>query len=261
MQNISDFIDAIIHTKYINSILVVLISFIVYKTIVYLVLKGSKNLTSNRGRTYLKMIKSVFRYIIMLLTILVLLQINGVNVSSMLAGVGIISVIIGFAVQDVLKDIIKGFNIIADKYFQVGDVVKYGEIEGKVLAIGLKTTKIEDVRSFNTISIANRNIEQIEVVSNSIDVFIPVPYEVSLEDAEKAMADIVGLVKQMENVDDCNYRGVSELADSSIKYMINTRCNPLLKVQMRRNIIRCVLLGLRENNIQVPYNQIDVHTK
>ena len=179
----------------------------------------------------------------------------------MLAGVGIISVIIGFAVQDVLKDIIKGFNIIADKYFQVGDVVKYGEIEGKVLAIGLKTTKIEDVRSFNTISIANRNIEQIEVVSNSIDVFIPVPYEVSLEDAEKAMADIVGLVKQMENVDDCNYRGVSELADSSIKYMINTRCNPLLKVQMRRNVIRCVLLGLRENNIQVPYNQIDVHTK
>ena len=43
--------------------------------------------------------------------------------------------------------------------------------------------------------------------------------------------------------------------------MINTRCNPLLKVQMRRNVIRCVLLGLRENNIQVPYNQIDVHTK
>ena len=261
MKNISEFIDKLIQTKYLNSILVIIISYIVYKTIVYLVLKGSKNLTSNRGKTYLKMIKSIFRYLILLFTVIVLLQINGVNVSSMLTGVGILSVIIGFAVQDVLKDMIKGFDIISDKYFQVGDVIKYKEIEGKVLAIGLKTTKVEDVRSFNVISIANRNIEQVEVVSNSIDVFVPVPYEVRLEDAEKAMNDIIAKIKQMEEVDDCTYKGVSELADSSIKYQINTRCNPLLKVQMRRDILRCVLLGLRENNIQVPYNQIDVHTK
>ena len=261
MNNIKIFLEKIIHTSFVKSIIVVLISFIIYKTIVYLVVKGSKNLTSKRGKTYLKMIKSVFRYVILLLTVFVLLQINGVNVSSMLAGVGIISVIIGFAIQDVLKDIIKGFDIISDKYFQVGDVIKYGDIEGKVLAIGLKTTKIEDVRSFNTISIANRNIEQVEVVSNSIDVFVPVPYEVSLENAEKAMEDIITKIKQIENVDECIYKGVSELADYSIKYMINTRCNPLLKVQMRRNILRCVLQGLAENNIQVPYNQIDVHTK
>ena len=261
MKNISDFINKVLQTKYLNSIIVIVLSIIIYKTIVYLFVKGSKNLTSNRGKTYLKMVKSIFRYVILLLTVIVLLQVNGINVSSMLAGVGIISVIIGFAVQDVLKDIIKGFNIISDKYFQVGDVIKYGNIEGKVIAIGLKTTKIEDVRTFNVISIANRNIEQVEVVSNAINTFIPVPYEVPLESAEKAMSDIVALIKQMENVDDCTYKGVSELAESSIKYMINTRCNPLLKVQMERNVLRCVLQGLAENNIQVPYNQIDVHTK
>ena len=133
---------------------------------------------------------------ILLVTVIVLLQINGVNVSSMLTGVGILSVIIGFAVQDVLKDMIKGFDIISDKYFQVGDVIKYKEIEGKVLAIGLKTT--------NVISIANRNIEQVEVVSNAINTFIPVPYEVSIENAEKAMSDIVNNIKQMDDVDDCN---------------------------------------------------------
>lgn len=261
MLNIQLFIDKILRTKYLNSIIVIIVSFIIYKTLVYLFIKGSKNLTSKRGKTYLKMIRSVFRYVFLLLTVLILLQINGVNVNSMLAGVGILSVIIGFAVQDVLKDIIKGLDIISDKYFQVGDIIKYGQIEGKVLTIGLKTTKIEDVRSFNTISIANRNIEQVEVLSNSINTFIPVPYETSLENAEKAMSDIVELVKKMENVDDCSYKGVSELADSSIKYMINTRCNPLLKVQMERNILRCVLQGLEQNSIQVPYNQIDVHTK
>lgn len=256
-----DLINKMINSTFINSVIVIIVSFIIYKTIVFIFMKGSKNLRSNRGRTYLKMIKSIFRYVILLLTVFVILQINGINVSSMLAGVGILSLIIGFAIQDVLKDIIKGFDIISDKYFQVGDIIKYGDIEGKVLAIGLKTTKIEDVRSFNTISIANRNIEQVEVVSNSVDVFVPMPYEISLEKAEKAMGDIVKKVRELENVEDCNYRGVSELADSSVKYLLNTRCNPLLKVQMKRNVLKCVLQGLAENDIQVPYNQIDVHNK
>ena len=256
-----NFYEKFTQSSVVNSAIIVLVSFVLYKIIVSIFSKGSKKLTNNRTKTYLKMMRSVCRYIFIILTILVLLQINGINVSSMLAGVGIVSVIIGFAVQDVLKDIIKGTNIISDKYFQVGDIIKYNDIEGKVIAIGLKSTKIEDIRSFNIITIANRNIEQVEVVSNSIDVFVPMPYEVSVERAEKAVEVIVNKIKALENVDSCMYKGVSELADSSIKYQINTRCMPDLKVQMRRNILRCVLLGLEESNIQVPYNQIDVHSK
>ena len=256
-----EFFKKITESTVLSSIVAIVISFIIYKIIVSIISKGSNKLTNNRAKTYFKMMRSVCRYIFIILTIFALLQINGVNVSSMLAGVGIVSVIIGFAVQDVLKDIIKGTTIISDKYFQVGDIIKFNDIEGKVLTIGLKSTKIEDVRSFNIISIANRNIEQVEVVSNSIDVFVPMPYEVSVETAERAIDTIVGKIKALENVDSCMYKGVNELADSSIKYQINTRCHPDLKVQMRRNILRCVLLGLAENNIQVPYNQIDVHSK
>ena len=255
------FLNKITQSAIINSAIIIIISFVLYKTITGIFSKGSKKLTNKRTKTHLKMMKSICRYIFILLTILVLLQINGVNVSSMLAGVGIVSVIIGFAVQDVLKDIIKGTNIISDKYFQVGDVIKYNGLEGKVLSIGLKSTKIEDVRSFNTITIANRNIEQVEVVSNSFDIFVPIPYEVSVKDAEKAMKIVVDKIKQVENVDSTAYRGVSELADSSIKYQINVRCKPELKVQIRRDALKCVLLGLEENKIQVPYNQIDVHNK
>lgn len=256
-----EFFKKITDSTVLSSIATIVISFILYKIIVSIFSKGSNKLTNNRAKTYLKMMKSACRYVFIILTIFALLQINGVNISSMLAGVGIVSVILGFAVQDVLKDIIKGTTIISDKYFQVGDIIKFNGIEGKVLTIGLKSTRIEDVRSFNIISIANRNIEQVEVVSNSIDVFVPMPYEVSVEEAERAVETIVNKIKALDNVDSCLYKGVNELADSSIKYQINTRCNPDLKVQMRRNILRCVLLGLAENNIQVPYNQIDVHSK
>lgn len=86
-------------------------------------------------------------------------------------------------------------------------------MEGKVLTIGLKTTKVEDVRSFNIVSIANRNIEQVEVVSHLINLDIPMPYEVKIEQAEKAIEDILAKVKEIENVEKCEYRGVNDLAD------------------------------------------------
>ena len=261
MENIKEIIDKILHTSILNSIIVILISVVLYKTISNLMMKRSKDVSNNKRKTYIKMARSIIRYIFIIVTVLILLQINGIDVSSMLAGVGIASVIIGFAVQDVLKDIIKGIDIISDQYFHVGDVIKYKDIEGKVLVIGLKTTKIEDVRTFNIVSISNRNIEQVEVVSNLINIDIPIPYEVKVEDAEKAIGDVLERINQIESVEQSEYRGVNDLADSSIKYQIKVYCDPTLKVQTRRDALRCVLLGLADSNIQVPYNQIDVHQK
>ena len=261
MEKISYIIDKILHTSILNSIVIIMISILLYKTISNIFIKRSKDISNNKRKTYIKMAKSIIRYIFIIVTVLILLQINGIDVSSMLAGVGIASVIIGFAVQDVLKDIIKGIDIISDQYFHVGDVIKYNDIEGKVLVVGLKTTKVEDIRSNNIVSISNRNIEQVEVVSNLINIDIPIPYEVKVEDAEKAIGDILDRINNIEKVEKCEYRGVNDLADSSIKYQIKVYCEPIYKVQTRRDALRCVLLGLTDNNIQVPYNQIDVHQK
>lgn len=263
MENLGNLIGEVWQTQLIKSIIVVIMSIILYKsvTLVFKEKDSSKLFGSKKGKTYLKMVKSIIRYIFIIVTVLIVLQINGINVGSMLAGVGIIGVIIGFAVQDALKDIIKGFDIISDSYYQVGDIIKYGDIEGKVLVIGLKTTKIEDVRSNNIISIANRNIDQVEVVSNMINIIIPMPYEVKVTDAEKAIVDILDIINENANIEKSEYRGVDELAESSINYHIKVYCNPNLKVQTRRDVLRCVLLGLDKNNIQVPYNQIDIHNK
>lgn len=250
----------------IRSIVIVIVSIVIYNVLIFLITKISekgtkKLLNTKKGKTYIKLVKSIIRYIFIIITLLVLLQANGIDVSSMLAGVGIISVIIGFAVQDALKDIIKGFDIISDSYYQVGDVIKYGDIEGKVISIGIKTTKVEDVRSFNLISISNRNIEKVEVVSHLINIDVPMPYELKVEEAESVIMDIVSLVKSLKNVEECEYRGVNDLADSSVKYQIKVYCKPVDKMQVRRDSLRCVLLGLENNNIAVPYNQLDIHQK
>ena len=207
------------------------------------------------------MMKSFIRYVFFIITLLVVLQINGINVGSMLAGVGIVSIIIGFAIQDLLKDIIKGIDIISDQYFQVGDVIKYKDIEGKVMSLGLKCTKIKDVRSFNIVSISNRNIDQVEVVSNLINIDVPMPYELKLDKAEAIIGEILDSVKNLDGVDNCEYRGVNKLDESSINYQIKVYCKPILKVQMNRDVLRCILVIFEKNKISVPYKQIDIHNK
>ena len=192
---------------------------------------------------------------------LIILQINGINVSSVLAGVGILGAIFGLAIQDLLKDIIRGSSILSDNYFSVGDIIKYKDIEGKVLIIGLKTTKIQDLKTNNIISIANRNIEEVELVSNLIYINIPMPYETDIKFAEKTVDNIVKNIKNNDNVDECRYKGVNDLSDSSIKYLIEITCNPIYKLQVRRDALRVIIAQMDKSKISVPYTQIDIHEK
>ena len=266
MENLKTFFENTIHTKIISSIIIIILSIIIYKFFSHILSKEEKNdnhklFTGKKSRTYLKLIKNVLRYCFIAITILILLQVNGIDVSSLLAGLGIAGVVLGLAIQDWLKDIIRGSSILSDNYFAVGDIVKYKDIEGKVLELGLKTTKIHDLKTGYIKSIANRNIEEIDLVSNLIYINVPMPYEVSLEKAEKAIQDIVADIKTNNLIIDCKYIGVNELADSSINYCIQISCEQIHKLQTRRDALRIVLLQLEKHNIQVPYTQIDIHNK
>lgn len=265
-MNISQILDSDLFMMILKSILSIIVSVIIYN--IFTIIIGSSINKSGFGKinikkkaTYLKMFKSIIRYVLLVINILIILKIFGINITSMLAGVGIIGIVLGFAIQDALKDIIKGIDIIADNYYQVGDVIKFDNIVGRVVSIGLKTTKLEDIYTFNMVSISNRNIELVEVVSNLINIDVPISYDVNLEKAEKVVNDIVDNIKKHDGVINCEYRGVNDLADSSIKYQIKVYCNPINKVQIRRDSLRYVLLGLDKNNLSVPYNQIDVHQK
>ena len=256
----------VISNRIISSLIVIVISFIIYIIINNFIInhagKGKiKFMISNKSETYIKLISSVLRYVFLIVTLLIVLQINNINVSSMLAGVGIVSVVIGLAIQDALKDIIRGFSILSDDYFSVGDVIKYKDIEGKVLVIGLKTTKVRSIINQNIISIANRNIEEAQVISSQLDIEVPLSYELSKEEAEKAISECVENIKKNIDVFSSEYKGINKLDDSSINYLIRIQCNPEIKPQIRRDSICEIVDILEKNNIEIPYKQIDIHNK
>ena len=250
--------------KVIYSILMILIIALLYKAINKFIEKTigeNKIFNNNKSKTYIKLAKSISKYISIIIALIIILKIFGVDVSSMLAGIGIIGVIVGLAIQDFLKDIIRGSSIFSDDYFRVGDVVKYNGIEGKVLVVGLKTTKIQELATGNIISIANRNIEEIAVLSKFIYVKVPLPYELKLNEQHKVIDDVVRIIKEDKLVENCENVGLTELADFRIEYLLRITINPINKLQARRNVLGHIIEGLEKNNIKVPYNQIDIHQK
>ena len=73
------------------------------------------------------------------------LQNLDINITSLIAGLGIGGVAVALASQDTLKNLLGGATILADKPFQVGDWVIVGDIEGTVEQVGFRSTRVRHV--------------------------------------------------------------------------------------------------------------------
>lgn len=264
-----DFIEQLIKNIWIQrifwSIIVIAFSLLIYRVIARVLngreKKTSKIMNSKKNKTLIRMLKSIVAGTLGIITVLMVLEIYGINVTSMLAGVGIASIVIGFALQDSLKDIIRGFVIVSDDYYEIGDVIKFGDNLGPVVSVSLLTTKIQDINTMNIVSIANRNIDKVEVDPGYIYIPIPMPYELKVEKAEEIMKEIVKNLQKQERVTTAAYQGITNFDASALDYQVVVTCDPADRLQARRDSLRVIYTTMEANKIHVPYTQLDLHNK
>lgn len=249
-----------------TSVIVIIIGYLVYIIVNTFILKrfeksDSKFFKQNKKAKIIRYLRTTLKCLSLLIVCLVVLGIYGIDLSSTIASLGVVSIVVGFAVQDVLKDIIRGFIIMGDSYYKVGDVIKFSDVEGKVLSVGLRTTKLQDIRTLNIVSISNRNIEKVEVISKLLTIVVPLPYELKIDEAEKILNIIINNIKKCNNVTECTYLGLNNLSSSSLDYLIKIICEPINKLQTRRDALSTIVKELEKHNISIPYNQLDIHNK
>ena len=180
-----------------------------------------------------------------------------------MAGLGIVSVIVGLAFQDLFKDFIVGFTIIIEDYFSVGDTIKIGEFKGEVTHIGLKSTRLKNMDG-SILIISNRNIDRVINYSSKYSlamVEIPVAYESDLDKVEKVLTDLFKKLNKSikELKGDIEIWGVEELGDSAVVYKIAAQTQILQQFSVQRQIRKAVKVEFDKENIKIPYNQIEVH--
>ncbi len=95
--------------------------------------------------TMLSSISFLLRLLLWTFLLLVALDNFGVNVTTLIAGLGVGGVAVALAVQNILGDIFASFSIVLDKPFVIGDFIIVDALMGTVEHVGLKTTRIRSL--------------------------------------------------------------------------------------------------------------------
>ncbi|MCK4554113.1 mechanosensitive ion channel [Candidatus Parcubacteria bacterium] len=97
-----------------------------------------------RAETLGHVIVSVGNIIIYAIILFMVLNLFGVDIRPILAGAGIIGLAIGFGAQSLVKDFVSGLFILVENQYGIGDKVKIGSFEGRVIRITMRSTVLKD---------------------------------------------------------------------------------------------------------------------
>lgn len=114
------------------------------------------------ARSMLKFLRGGVTAIIWIIGILLILSNQGVDVTSLVASLGIGGLAIALALQSVFSDLFSSFSLLVDKPFQVGDTITLGDKTGSVQKIGLKTTRIKTLRGEELV-VSNKELTSAQV--------------------------------------------------------------------------------------------------
>lgn len=189
-----------------------------------------------------------------------------VNVYSLVASVGVLGVVIGFAVQQTLGDIFSGLALQLQRPFEHGDWVRSGQFLGRVQSIGMRSTTVV-TRGNERLEIPNSAIAK-EVLTNygappvCDEISIGISYS---EPPNRVREAILKVMRDVQHVlaEPAPEVLAWEYGDSAIKYRIKYWIpDYALQEQIRNSLVTSLWYALRRNHMEIPFptQTIDVRS-
>jgi small-conductance mechanosensitive channel len=173
-----------------------------------LVIRGAGD---EAGETALDNARAVIRVLtsvaLFAIAAIVILDNLGVNVTALVAGLGIGGIAIGLAAQGIFSDLFAALAILFDKPFRRGDTIRYDSSTGTVERIGLKTTRLRSLNG-ESLVMANRNLLDKEIhnftegQSRRSELPFGLVYQTAPDQLEKVMSLAKGAVESRKG---CNF--------------------------------------------------------
>ena len=251
---LKDFLKFIVDKDIHLIIIYIVLGWLTYQIVKGIIIRNTKRLKKKRQKTMQKLIQNIVKYTIVILVSATVLNILGVNVTSIVAGLGVMSVVLSLALKDVMQDILAGLSIIFEDQFDIGDLVEINGFTGTVIDLGLKSTKLKSYENVVKI-LANRNIAEVinySKASPNLIIDIPIPYEIKNKQADQIIDKIISRIGNVE------LWGLNEFKDSSISYRILVPVKVDAQFSAKRQINRIIKEEYDKENISVPYNIIEV---
>lgn len=224
------------------------------------------SLNQNKVNTISSAIYSVIRVVVIFIAITLILDVFGINTSTLIATAGVGGVALALGTQTVIEDFIKGILIIVDDKIRVGEWIKVAGIEGEVEDLDFRVTKVRDFNGSLHI-IPNSQITSVQNFNRGemiADTTFSVSYDTPLDEIKDMVGDIsMKLANKEENkglfIEKFKIFEINSLEAFSYKvritatvkdgeqWQIGRQAREMIKYEMEKRKIKSALVEYEEN--------------
>ena len=212
------------------------------------------------------------RIIIWIIGLGIILEIFGIQIGPLVAGLGLFSVAVALGAQDLFKNLISGLLIIGENRFQPGDRIEVpGSLHGMVEDIGFRSTL---VRMFDTapMLVPNKDLSDVKVINHGNMVYRRISWHLNLiysttqEELAKICGDITAFIDSsddfVQNPEQESFARTEELASSSIDVRVLCYTEPVGLTdfsKIKQNLIFEIIKIVRSNGSEFAYPSTSVY--
>lgn len=248
----------------ITGIIILIVALVLFICLI-ITKKYTKHSKSKRAITLSKLLYSIIKYIVVIAGIISILGVWGFNVTAILAGAGVVGLIVGLGAQDIIKDLLSGISIVFENYYEIDDVVEIKGFKGKVVSIGLRSTQLLNAKGDLKI-IANGDISEIINYSRNFSLAVvnfDIAYKEDIDKVTIILNEALALLHDLfpQIIEGPNVVGVDTLADSGVTMKITAKTMSEQQYEVERAIRKLVKETLEKNNIEIPFPQLVIHNE
>ena len=246
-------------SRILPTLLIVVICFIVAKIILRLFSRALDR--SKLNRTMFTFLKTLMRIVVYSLAVLVIAGSIGIDVSSLIAVISVVSLAISLSVQSTLENVVGGISLLTAHPFHVGDFVQIGAESGTVEEMTMSYTRIETVDGKH-IYVPNRDAAYARLCNFSengkrrIDITVSASYADDIDRVKESLMRAGEHDKRLTDEPIEVY--VNAYLDSGVEYLLRLWVLSENYAEVRFSVMETVKREFDAAGITIPFPQMEV---
>lgn len=243
------------------AIICFVIGIVIAKIIAHIISKALKR--SNIDGAARNFLISVIRILLYVVVLIMALSIMNIPMSSIITVLGAAGLAVSLALQNCLTNLCGGFIILFSKPFSAGDTIEIDSSIGEVKSIGILYTKILTFDS-KTVFIPNGKVTDAKIINYTetptrrLDLSFDIAYGANYYDARNLILEIIKqenlILKSPQPLVRMNSHNESSISIAVLVWVENDNYQTV-----KYNLIEAVKASFEQNNIEIPFNQLEVH--
>ncbi len=226
-------------------------------------MKASNGRAQQRAKTLTSVLSSLVSIVVWVIVSLIVLGEFGITLAPLLAGAGVVGIMLAFGAQTIIADFLAGIFMLLEDQFGVGDVIDLGEVAGTVEKVSLRVTTLRDVHG-TVWHVPNSEIHRVanksQIWSRAV-LDIEVAYDTDLRRAEGIIQRVADDLWQDESfdggdiIDPPEVWGVERLGADGVAIRLVVKTDPAEQWVVARELRLRIKEALDEAGVEIPFPQ------